>query len=294
MFLLKASLALILGLIFFKEAHADQPRAYLNENGQSLYDVLGVSKEASFDEIKKSYRQIMMKNHPDRGMQGDFDLAKRAAVAWGVLRDRSKRSQYDLLDAEVRGVGGRGGFYDPRDRNASGRETRQEAVFKTLRDLEAELVRAPNADLQRMRDLGKRRLESNSDSFPKGELQSIDLYELMLEALGEGAWPWGARIAAVLGGTSILRDLTIREDFEGKEAAMVLATLQNELKKAYQSPRASPERKNQLRLIWNELYVSFETGLPIELPEATDCESELKVPGSISTRARLVSADRFK
>lgn len=64
---------------------------------RNYYDVLGVAKSASIDEIKKSYRKLAMKYHPDRN-QGDKqaeEMFKEAAEAYEVLSDEKKRAQYD-------------------------------------------------------------------------------------------------------------------------------------------------------------------------------------------------------
>jgi molecular chaperone DnaJ len=64
---------------------------------RDLYEVLGVKKDASPEEIKKSYRQLALKYHPDRN-PGDQDADRRfkeAAEAYEVLSDRDKRARYD-------------------------------------------------------------------------------------------------------------------------------------------------------------------------------------------------------
>ena len=64
---------------------------------RDYYEVLGVSKTASEDEIKKAYRQIAIKYHPDRN-PGDKEAEekfKEAAEAYNVLHDPQKRQQYD-------------------------------------------------------------------------------------------------------------------------------------------------------------------------------------------------------
>ena len=64
---------------------------------RDYYEVLGVSKTADDSEIKKSYRKLAMKYHPDRN-QGDAEAEvkfKEASEAYAVLQDKEKRSAYD-------------------------------------------------------------------------------------------------------------------------------------------------------------------------------------------------------
>ncbi len=79
------------------------------------YDVLGVSKNASEDEIKKAYRKKAMKFHPDRN--SDDPEAERkfkeASEAYEVLGDEQKRQRYDQFGHRgVNGGGGAAGFED--------------------------------------------------------------------------------------------------------------------------------------------------------------------------------------
>ena len=67
------------------------------ENKRDFYEVLGVEKTASADEIKKAYRKAAMKYHPDRN-PGDKEAEakfKEAGEAYEVLSDDDKRSRYD-------------------------------------------------------------------------------------------------------------------------------------------------------------------------------------------------------
>lgn len=77
---------------------------------RDYYEVLGVSKGASADEIKKSYRKIALQYHPDRnpGDKEAEDKFKEAAEAYDVLSNPDKRAQYDRFGHA--GVGGAGGF----------------------------------------------------------------------------------------------------------------------------------------------------------------------------------------
>jgi curved DNA-binding protein len=57
------------------------------------YEILGVNKNSSPDEIKKAYRKLAMQHHPDRG--GDADKFKEINEAYDVLGDTAKKDQYD-------------------------------------------------------------------------------------------------------------------------------------------------------------------------------------------------------
>lgn len=61
----------------------------------TYYDTLGVSKTASQDEIKKAYRKLAMKHHPDKG--GDEHKFKEISVAYDTLSDPQKRAEYDQM-----------------------------------------------------------------------------------------------------------------------------------------------------------------------------------------------------
>lgn len=62
-----------------------------------LYDVLGVQKTATQEEIKKAYRKLAVKYHPDTnpGNKEAEEKFKQIAAAYSVLSDESKRAQYD-------------------------------------------------------------------------------------------------------------------------------------------------------------------------------------------------------
>lgn len=75
---------------------------------RDYYNILGVTKNASQDEIKRSYRQLALKYHPDRnpGVKGAEEKFKEAAEAYSVLGDQEKRATYDRFGHEgLRGEG---------------------------------------------------------------------------------------------------------------------------------------------------------------------------------------------
>ncbi|MEX0692778.1 MAG: molecular chaperone DnaJ [Gemmatimonadales bacterium] len=74
---------------------------------RDYYDVLGVSRDANQDEIKKAYRKLAMQFHPDRnnGDPAAADRFKEAAEAYEVLREADKRASYDRFGRAGSGAG---------------------------------------------------------------------------------------------------------------------------------------------------------------------------------------------
>jgi molecular chaperone DnaJ len=90
---------------------------------RDYYEILGVSKNASADEIKKAYRKVAMKYHPDRN-PGDHEAEekfKEAGEAYEVLSDTDKKARYDQFGHQAFAPGGGfgsgfgGGFHDASD-----------------------------------------------------------------------------------------------------------------------------------------------------------------------------------
>jgi molecular chaperone DnaJ len=81
---------------------------------RDFYEILGVSKSSSADEIKKAYRKVAMQFHPDRnpGDKAAEDKFKEAAEAYEILSDADKRSKYDRYGHQAfgQGMSGGGGF----------------------------------------------------------------------------------------------------------------------------------------------------------------------------------------
>ncbi len=97
---------------------------------RDYYDVLGVAKNASVDEIKKAYRKLAIKYHPDKNPNDKAaeDKFKEAAEAYEVLSNPEKKQRYDQFGhAGVGGAAGGGGF--------SGGSMNMEDIFSQFGDI---------------------------------------------------------------------------------------------------------------------------------------------------------------
>lgn len=74
---------------------------------KDYYNILGVSKGASEDEIRKAFRKKAQEFHPDKG--GDAQKFKEVSEAYQVLSDKDKRGQYDRFGTTFEGAGAPGG-----------------------------------------------------------------------------------------------------------------------------------------------------------------------------------------
>ena len=85
-------------------------------NSEDYYEILGIKRDASANEVKKAYRSLAMKYHPDKN-PGDKEAEenfKKVGEAYSVLSDPQKRAQYDRFGKTGPGqrAGGFGGFQD--------------------------------------------------------------------------------------------------------------------------------------------------------------------------------------
>lgn len=78
---------------------------------RDFYEILGVSKTATADEIKKAYRKVAMQYHPDRnpGDKAAEEKFKEAAEAYEILSNEDKKAKYDRYGHQAFGPGTNGG-----------------------------------------------------------------------------------------------------------------------------------------------------------------------------------------
>ncbi len=89
---------------------------------RDYYDVLGITKSASKEEIKKAYRKLALKYHPDKtkGDKTSEEKFKEASEAYHVLSDEKRKTNYDQFGhAAFEGAGGRGQGFGGFDFNSS-------------------------------------------------------------------------------------------------------------------------------------------------------------------------------
>src|SRR6476646_9972269 len=107
------------------------------------YETLGVSKNATQDEVKKAYRKLVREVHPDRS-PGNGERFKEVQGAYDVLSDPEKRNQYDrhgTTNGRPFGFGGAGGdtTYDFTDFDRGGRAQQRQQRGQRGNDVEVEV-----------------------------------------------------------------------------------------------------------------------------------------------------------
>src|SRR3972149_9810689 len=75
---------------------------------KDYYKILGIGKTATKEEVKKAFRELAHKHHPDKG--GDAARFKEANEAYQILSDDKKRAEYDAYGRVFEGASGAEGF----------------------------------------------------------------------------------------------------------------------------------------------------------------------------------------
>lgn len=102
---------------------------------EDYYEMLGVSRDSSEEEIKSSYRKLAHKYHPDK-KNGNEEKFKEINRAYTVLKDKKKRAQYDQFGHTFDGASGSSGFsqgfggFDPRNFQSGGAQESQNYEFR--------------------------------------------------------------------------------------------------------------------------------------------------------------------
>lgn len=106
---------------------------------ESYYDVLGVPKTATADEIKKAYRSLAFKYHPDRnpGDKAAEEKFKKITVAYDTLSDPAKKRDYDLGGASYSSSASSSGNYSYRSSYSGGNPFGDGGSFGSWYDNEA-------------------------------------------------------------------------------------------------------------------------------------------------------------
>lgn len=100
---------------------------------KNYYDVLGVDKKATKEDIKKAFRKLAQKHHPDKG--GDESVFKEITEAYSTLTDDKKRREYDSYGQTFQGGGPQGGFGNMGGFDFSGFQNGQGGVEFDISDL---------------------------------------------------------------------------------------------------------------------------------------------------------------
>lgn len=138
---------------------------------RDLYEVLGVEKTATSDDIKKAYRKLAMKYHPDRnpGDKSAEESFKEIGEAYSVLADDQKRARYDRYGHDGPAMGGGGGGFQGADFGEG---------FNPFDIFESVFGGRFGGDIFGQRGGGRR-------STPRGSDLSLEL-KLTLEEIAEG------------------------------------------------------------------------------------------------------------
>jgi len=202
---------------------------------QNYYDILGVSKSASQDEIKAAFRRLAMEHHPDKG--GDSEKFKKINEAYQVLGEQKARTQYDQYGStfeDMRRQGYQGFGFDPREMGINFDFNDISDLFGGLGDI----FGFGGATRQRQKKSAGRDLELNTeitlDECVKGAQREIELEKLGLctHCSGGGAEP-GTKIISctTCGGRGQVAQM-VRSFFGNIQTVITCAACHGEGKKA--------------------------------------------------------------
>lgn len=153
---------------------------------KDYYDILGVSKGASDDEIKKAYRKLAHQYHPDKS-GGDEAKFKEVNEAYQVLSDKEKRSQYDQYGQtfeQAQSQGGFSGFEGFRDFssfaegfdfNFGGGGRRQQGGFSGFEDIFGDIFAQAGFGSDARSGRSKRRRYRGEDIQIDAEIDFLDM-----------------------------------------------------------------------------------------------------------------------
>jgi len=162
---------------------------------KDYYQILGISRSASVEEIKKAYYKLAHKYHPDKG-SGDEKKFKEINEAYQVLSDKEKRSQYDRFGQVFEGgaAGAEPGSDFVWNWGRSGEDS--EFDFGDLGEMVEEMFGFGRTQGQRKRDLRRGKdievdLEIPLEETLRGRERDISLYKMIfcLRCQGQGAEP---------------------------------------------------------------------------------------------------------
>lgn len=146
-------------------------------DGRNYYQILGVERSASQEDIKKAYRKLMMKYHPDR-KGGNADKAKNITQAYNIIGDHNKRINYDMWLSEGSDTASGRGYEDETSQRE--RELQKNASYVLN---EAAKVRAqyPHETLDQMVEHGRSHVIYVMRFMPDANYTTEELWRLINE-----------------------------------------------------------------------------------------------------------------
>lgn len=146
---------------------------------KDYYQILGISKTASADDIKKAYYKLAHKYHPDKG--GDEKKFKEISEAYQVLSNKEKRNQYDQFGRTFEGGGQNQSGFD--FQWAWGKPNNVEFDFGDLGEMMEEMfgsgIPRRKRDLKRGKDI-EINMEISLEEVLRGKEKEISLYKQIL------------------------------------------------------------------------------------------------------------------